>query len=241
MSTLLRRFIALENVMHRLLVRHSISALRISVGAIFLGFGMLKYFPGVSPAEMLTADTTDVLFLGLIPSSVAIYIVATMECFVGICLLSRSGALMRVAIWVLAALLVGILSPLVIEPGRLFAGPYGAPTLEGQYVLKDIILVAAGMVIAAATFRGGRLVREEPEIEAVGGRNAISSERELQIALSSTGSGRSAEEVCRARGLSRAEPARPAMGLPPRDRGRISGDAGAAPDRAPGAPGLRGM
>jgi len=41
----------------------------------------------------------------------------------------------------------------------LFAGPHGAPTLEGQYVLKDIILVTAGMVIAAATFRGGRIVR----------------------------------------------------------------------------------
>ncbi len=166
MNIVLQRIIALENVVHRLLVRHSISALRISVGAVFLGFGLLKYFPGVSPAEMLATDTTDVLFLGLIPSSVAIYIVATMECFIGICLLTGSGALMRVAIWVLAAQLVGILSPLLIEPGRLFAGPHGAPTLEGQYVLKDIILVAAGMVIAAGAFRGGRLVREEPPIEA---------------------------------------------------------------------------
>jgi putative oxidoreductase len=158
-----RRFIALENVLHRLLIRHSISALRISVGVIFLGFGVLKYFPGVSPAEMLATDTTHVLFLGLIPSSVAIYIVATMECFIGICFLIGSGGLMRVAIWVLVAQFVGILSPLVIEPGQLFAGPHHAPTLEGQYVLKDIILVTAGMVIAAGAFRGGRLVREEPE------------------------------------------------------------------------------
>ncbi len=162
-ATLLHRFIAFENVVHRLLVRYSISALRISVGAVFLGFGVLKYFPGVSPAEMLATDTTDVLFLGLIPSSVAIYIVATMECFIGICFLIGSGALMRVAIWVLAAQFIGILSPLAIDPGRLFAGPHGAPTLEGQYVLKDIILVGAGMVIAAGTFRGGKLVRAEPE------------------------------------------------------------------------------
>ncbi len=162
MAVFLQRFIALENVVHRLLIRHSISALRISVGAIFLGFGVLKYFPGVSPAEMLATDTTNVLFLGLIPASVAIYLVATMECFIGVCFLIGSGALMRVAIWVLAAQFVGILSPLLIEPATLFSGPHHAPTLEGQYVLKDIILVAAGMVIAAGTFRGGKLVRDKP-------------------------------------------------------------------------------
>ena len=133
------------------------------MGAIFLGFGLLKYFPGVSPAEMLATDTTDVLFLGLVPASGAIYIIATMECFIGICFLIGSGTLMRVAIWVLAAQFVGILSPLLIEPGQLFSGPHHAPTLEGQYVLKDVILVAAAMVIAAGSFRGGRMVRPEPQ------------------------------------------------------------------------------
>jgi putative oxidoreductase len=161
-SAIGRRFIALENAVHRLLIRYSISVLRISVGAVFLGFGFLKFFPGASPAERLATDTTHVLFLGLVPPDVAIYIVASMECFIGVCFLIGTGALMRVAIWVLAAQLVGILSPLVIEPGRLFSGPHHAPTLSGQYVLKDVILVAAGMVIAAGAFRGGRLVRHEP-------------------------------------------------------------------------------
>ena len=66
---------------------------------------------------------------------------------------------MRVAIWLLAIEFVGILSPVFLLTGRLFAGPHHAPTLEGQYVLKDVILVAAALVIAAASFRGGRLVR----------------------------------------------------------------------------------
>lgn len=164
MIALGNRLTAIEDVVHRLLIRHSIAALRWSVGLVFLGFGLLKYFPGVSPAEGLATTTTDVLFLGLISPEAAIAVVATMECFIGVCLLIGTGALMRVAIWVLAAQLVGILSPLLIEPGRLFSGPHGAPTLEGQYVLKDLILVAAGMVIAAGTFRGGRLVRDEPQV-----------------------------------------------------------------------------
>ena len=68
---------------------------------------------------------------------------------------------MRLAIWLLAIEFVGILSPLVLLPARLFAGPHHAPTLEGQYVLKDIILVAAALVIAAGSFRGGRLMRTD--------------------------------------------------------------------------------
>lgn len=175
MIALGHRFIALENLVHRLLILYSIAALRWSVGLVFLGFGLLKYFPGVSPAEGLATETADVLFLGLIPPGVAIDIVATMECFIGVCLLIGSGTLMRVAVWVLAVQLVGILSPLVFEPGRLFSGPHGAPTLEGQYVLKDVILVAAGMVIAAGTFRGGRLVRDEPMVSAANGSEETSA------------------------------------------------------------------
>ena len=86
--------------------------------------------------------------------------IAVLECFIGICLLA--GRLMRLALWLLAAQLLGVLAPLVLLPGRLFSGPYHAPTLEGQYVLKDVILVAAGMVIVAGTLRGGHIVRDEP-------------------------------------------------------------------------------
>jgi len=56
---------------------------------------------------------------------------------------------------------VGILSPVVLLAARLFDGPHHTPTLEGQYVLKDIILVTATLVIAA-TLRGGRLTTGDP-------------------------------------------------------------------------------
>ncbi|MEA2130397.1 MAG: hypothetical protein QOJ85_3288, partial [Solirubrobacteraceae bacterium] len=79
---------------------------------------------------------------------------ATLECVVGLCLLS--GRAVPLAVCLLGMLLVGILSPLVLMTGRLFAGPHGAPTLEGQYVIKDVILVGAALVVAA-TCRGGRL------------------------------------------------------------------------------------
>jgi putative oxidoreductase len=162
-----RAILAIENKVHAALVRHGIAALRITVGAVFLGFGVLKYFPGVSPAEGLAAKTTELLTFGVVPWRAGLVAVATLECFIGICLLANRW--MRLTAWLLAAELVGILAPVVLLTGRLFSGPHHAPTLEGQYVLKDIILVAAGMVIAAGTFRGGRLVRDEVQPEDVAG------------------------------------------------------------------------
>jgi uncharacterized membrane protein YkgB len=160
MSSLNDSFVAIEEKLHGALVRHGITALRISVGAVFLGFGFLKFFPGVSPAQDLSIKTISLLTFDAVPWQVGLVAIAVLECFIGICLLANRW--MRLAVWLLAIELVGILAPLVLLPGRLFGGPHDAPTLEGQYVLKDFILVAAGMVIAAGSFRGGRLVRDEP-------------------------------------------------------------------------------
>jgi uncharacterized membrane protein YphA (DoxX/SURF4 family) len=148
------RLRALETACQRWLTAHSIAILRISLGAVFLGFGMLKFFPGVSPAQGLVERTTDILMLGLIPGAVALVLVAAMECTIGLCLIT--GRAMRPAIYLLGVQLIGILSPLVLLPARLFDGPHGAPTLEGQYVLKDVIFVGAAFVLAA-TVGGARL------------------------------------------------------------------------------------
>ena len=128
--------------------RHSVTLLRISLGAVFLGFGVLKFFPGVSPAENIATETMSRLTFGLIPPGVSIYIVATLESVIGILLLS--GLFMRAAFVLLVFQFVGIFAPLVVLTGRLFAGPNGAPTLEGQYVIKDIVLLAAALVVLGA-------------------------------------------------------------------------------------------
>jgi putative oxidoreductase len=157
------RLHAIETTWHRWLVAYSVMILRVSLGAVFLAFGALKFFPGVSPAQGLVERTTDILLLGLVPGSVALVLVAMLECVIGLCLVS--GRAMRGAIYLLVVQLIGILSPLVLLPGRLFAGPHGAPTLEGQYVIKDLVLVGATLVLAA-TLRGGRLTTRHAQEEA---------------------------------------------------------------------------
>jgi len=204
MSRLYQRFLHLENILHHHFVAHSVAVLRVAIGAVFLGFGVLKYFPGVSPAQGLAQATTHILFVGLVPGQVAIVGIATLECFIGAALIA--GRPMRLALWLLAAEFVGILSPLVLLTGRLFSGPHHAPTLEGQYVLKDVILVGAAMVIAAATFRGGRLVRGDlPPTAAIRSHERLDGEQKLRLVLQGAGDQALIAELCERQGISESE------------------------------------
>jgi putative oxidoreductase len=135
-----------------LLARHSIDILRVSLGLVFLGFGALKFFPGASPAEALVARTIDALSFGLVSGTGAVVLCAIAECFIGVTLIT--GRLLKTGLVVLAASLVGILSPILLFFTDLFPG---TPTIEGQYVAKDIVLAAAGLVVAARAL-GARLV-----------------------------------------------------------------------------------
>lgn len=130
----------------RWLEQNNIALLRISMGAVIFGFGILKYFPGVSPAENLVLETTKLLTFNLIPGNVAMVLFATVECTIGLSLMIGRG--LRAIRYLLVLWTLGILSPAVLLTKELFMGPYYAPTLVGQYVLKDIILLTAALVIA---------------------------------------------------------------------------------------------
>lgn len=139
------------------LARYSVDILRVSLGLVFLGFAVLKYFPGVSPAEDLAVRTVETLSLGMLSGYAALVATAIVETFIGLTLIT--GKFLRVGLLVLGGAMVGILSPLVLFFGDLFPG---APTLEAQYVLKDIVLVAAALVVTARAL-GARLVTDRPD------------------------------------------------------------------------------
>jgi uncharacterized membrane protein YphA (DoxX/SURF4 family) len=136
------------------LSRYSIAILRVSLGLVFLGFGALKFVPGASPAQDLAVRTVEALSFGIVPDRAALLLTAVVECFVGLTLVT--GRFLRAGLVVLAGALVGIMAPLVLFFTDLFPGP---PTLVGQYVVKDIVLAAAGLVVAARAL-GARLVTD---------------------------------------------------------------------------------
>jgi uncharacterized membrane protein YkgB len=144
------------------LARIGIPALRISLGIVFLWFGALKFFPGLSSAEDLAANTIERLTLGIVRPEVAVLVLAVWECAIGIGLLTKR--FLRAMLLLLVVQMAGTITPLFLFPDQTFtAFPY-APTLEGQYIIKNIVLVAAAMVVGA-TVRGGGLTSEPPDSE----------------------------------------------------------------------------
>ncbi|HXG52538.1 MAG TPA: hypothetical protein VNN77_14165 [candidate division Zixibacteria bacterium] len=131
--------------------------MRVSLGIVFFWFGVLKFFPGLSPAQDLATRTISVLTFGLIPGYVSILILAAWECLIGLGLIF--GVLMRATLFLLWLQLLGTLAPIFFFPHEVFAHIPYAPTLEGQYIIKNVVLISAGLIIGA-TVRGGRLVAD---------------------------------------------------------------------------------
>ena len=80
-----------QSVAARWLAAHSITALRISLGLVFLGFAALKFIPGASPAEALVMRTVDTLSFGMVTGTTAVVITAVVETFIGLTLVTGIG------------------------------------------------------------------------------------------------------------------------------------------------------
>jgi len=119
---------------------YGIIFLRFSIGLIFVWFGFLKPF-GISPAQELVTNTvywfddkvSFVKFLGW------------WEVAIGITMCIKP--LIRISIFLLFLQMPGTFLPLVLLPEICFTDfPFGL-TLEGQYIIKNLIIISAGLVI----------------------------------------------------------------------------------------------
>lgn len=138
------------------MAEHGPTLLRMALGITFFWFGFLKFFPGLSTAETLAARTINTLTAGYLPPSVAMPVLAVWECAIGLGLLT--GWLMRLTLLLLFSQMVGTFLPLVFFPTETWKYPL-VPTLEGQYIIKNVVLVAAGLTLGA-TVRGGKIVAD---------------------------------------------------------------------------------
>ena len=133
--------------------KYGILLLRISLGVIFIWFGALKLFEGVSPAEELVKRT-----VYWFPPEVFFPILGVWEVLIGVGLLFRR--LIRAALLLLFLQMPGTFLPLILLPEVCFtAFPYGL-TLEGQYIVKNLILISAALVVGGTVRhrkREGRL------------------------------------------------------------------------------------
>lgn len=146
----LSRARAAEASLKSFLERWSIPALRVAIGLVFVAFGALKFIPGASPLEPLVQATWGVLTFGLVGGQVAMVLTALIETIAGLALIS--GKFTRSGLVLLAVAFVGILSPIVFFTGELVTSD--GPTLLGQYMAKNVVLIAAALVVASRALRG---------------------------------------------------------------------------------------
>ena len=136
------------------MAHYGLRVLRIGLGIVFLWFGALKFFPGLSPEEDLVRHT-----VYFVDPDWFIPLLAVWECLIGVGLLL--GKFLRATLLLLYILLPGTVLPLILSPSVVWKSlPFGL-TLEGQYIIKNIVLIGAGLVIGG-TVRGGKLHPEPP-------------------------------------------------------------------------------
>ncbi|AGB14715.1 hypothetical protein Halru_0062 [Halovivax ruber XH-70] len=143
-----RRFDELDVRIASAMNRWSIPILRASLAVVFVWFGALKVFE-ISPAADLVAATVYV-----VPPDVFVPVLGVWEVLIGLCLLYRP--LIRVGILLLFLQLPGTFLPLVILPEVVYTTAPYALTVEGQYIVKNLVIIGAALAI-------GSTVRSEAE------------------------------------------------------------------------------
>lgn len=145
----LERFDKVDASITGWMARYGLVIMRVGLGIIFLWFGALKFWPGLSPAEDLVRNT--VYFVN---PDLFIPVLAGWEVLIGIGLIF--GKYMRIILLLLFLQMPGTALPIVLLPDVVWTSfPFGL-TLEGQYIIKNLVLVSAGLVLGA-TVRGGKL------------------------------------------------------------------------------------
>lgn len=133
------------------MARIGVPALRVSLAIIFVWFGLLKPL-GLSPAGPLVEAT--VSWMPVFSPSQWVGVIGWWEVLIGVTFLFRPT--LRIAIALLALQMTGTFLPLVMLPDVTFqAGRYPfVPTIEGQYIIKNLLIISAALVVGGTVRRG---------------------------------------------------------------------------------------
>jgi uncharacterized membrane protein YphA (DoxX/SURF4 family) len=127
--------------------QNNLRFLALSLGLVYIWFGALKFFPGLSPAEQLAVDTINTMTMGLIPVQVSLALLAIWE--VGVGILFLTGKFRRITIGLMLVDMVCTFTPLLFFPEISFNEPPIGFSLVGQYIFKNIVLIAAALTLLA--------------------------------------------------------------------------------------------
>ncbi|WP_445381755.1 doxx family protein [Robiginitalea sp. IMCC43444] len=115
------------------------------LGLVYLWFGFLKFFSGLSPAEELAGATISQLTLGLLDAPTGLFLLAVWETVVGLLLLT--GLFKRIALQAAIVHICCTFLPLIFFPQWCFTEiPFGL-TLVGQYIIKNVVFLGIMLLL----------------------------------------------------------------------------------------------
>src|SRR3972149_4918885 len=132
-------FDRLDEALVRFMSAHGIPLLRWAIAIVYLWFGGLKLI-NASPAAELVVQT--VFWL---PPQIALLFIGGWGVLIGGGLLFTHPLVLRATLFLLWLQMAGTFQVLVFFPLTAFQGGNPLlPTLEGQYVIKNIVIITAG-------------------------------------------------------------------------------------------------
>lgn len=136
----------MKELVTRLLQRKSnINFVAVSIGIVYLWFGMLKFFNGVSPAEDLAKATITELTFGFIAPEVSIILLAVWETLIGVLLIAHLFEKFALKLALVHIILTFL--PFLYFPDLVFSEAPFNLTLLGQYIIKNVIILGVLLVL----------------------------------------------------------------------------------------------
>ena len=141
----------LDQTLVRLMSDYGVHLLRWAIAIVYLWFGGLKLIDA-SPASELVVQT--VFWL---PPRIALLFIGGWEVLIGIGLLFTHPLVMRATLFLLWLQIAGTFQVFFLLPQVAFqGGNLLLPTLEGQYAIKNLVLITGGLVIGSTVRRKGK-------------------------------------------------------------------------------------
>ncbi|NND77404.1 MAG: doxx family protein [Flavobacteriales bacterium] len=122
-----------------------VKILMFSFGVVYLWFGILKFFPGISPAEVLAGETIRMLTFNIIGATLGVKLLALLETVIGLACIV--GFAPKFTIRLIIAHMICTFAPLFLMPDAVFGPEIFQLTLVGQYILKNLVFVSALLVV----------------------------------------------------------------------------------------------
>ena len=122
-----------------------ISLMSLSLGLVYLWFGTLKFFPGLSPAEELASQTIAILTFHVFDDRLSLILLAIWEVSLGVLLVLNICRRYSIPVALVHILLT--FSPMLLMPEKVFHASPIMLTLTGQYIVKNLVIISVLLVL----------------------------------------------------------------------------------------------